>query len=58
MTLDDVGKKDYASYRIVTKRGNVRHVIDCGRLVEVEGLGKLFYELIINDDERRQALGL
>ncbi len=47
-----VGGKDYTDFRILTKAGNVRHVADNGRLVTVDGVGEVLYELIINRDER------
>lgn len=50
--LDDVGAKDFVDYRICTKRGNVRRVANNGRLVQIDGIGKVFYELLINYDER------
>lgn len=52
MTIDDVGGKDYVDFRVLTKKGNVRHVADNGRLVHLEGVGDVFYELILNYDER------
>ena len=52
-TIDDVGTHDYVDFRIVTKAGHVRHVAQNGHLVEVEGIGKVFYELLIDLDERR-----
>ena len=52
LTLDDVGDINYARYRIRTKSGKLRQVINNGRLTEVEGIGKVFYELIIDLDAR------
>ena len=49
---DEVGGKNFANYRIVTKNGVVKHVADSGRLVELEGIGRVFYVLIIDLDER------
>ena len=51
-SLEDVGVKDFVDYRIVTKRGNVRRVANNGRLVNINGVGLVCYELIINRDER------
>jgi diguanylate cyclase (GGDEF)-like protein len=48
----DKGAKDFVDFRVLTKRGNVRHVADNGKRVLVEGVGVLFYELIVNRDER------
>ncbi len=53
ITLDDVGSKDYADYRVLTKKGRLKNVAENGRLVELEGVGKVFYELIIDQDERK-----
>ena len=50
--LEYVGRKDFVDFRILTKQGNVRHVANNGRLVEIEGIGKVLYELLINYDER------
>ena len=47
ITLDSVGAKDCVGYRVLTKKGNVHYVTNYGRLVEVEGIGKLFYELLV-----------
>ena len=52
VALDEVGSKNFADYRILTKRGNVRHVADNGRLVDVGEVGKVFYVIIIDNDER------
>ncbi|HAM16710.1 MAG TPA: hypothetical protein DCP91_12810 [Eggerthellaceae bacterium] len=54
--LDDVGGKDFINYRIITKTGKVRNVADNGRLVDIEGIGKVFYVLIIDRDERDAAI--
>ncbi|MDO4798121.1 MAG: EAL domain-containing protein [Coriobacteriales bacterium] len=51
--FDEVGRKDFVDFRILTKRGNVRHVGNNGRLMEIEGMGKVLYELIIDYDERK-----
>ena len=50
--LDDVGAKDYIDFRIITKTGKVKHVADNSRLVEIEGVGKAFYVLMVDMDER------
>lgn len=50
--FDDVGSKNYADFRIVTKKGNVRHVADNGHLVDVDEVGRVFYVLMVNMDER------
>ena len=52
LTLDDVGAKNYSNFRIVTKKGNVRHVAENGHLVDVAEVGKVFYVLLVNRDER------
>lgn len=52
LDLDDVGSKNYANFRIVTKKGNVRHVADNGHLVDVGEVGRVFYVLLMNMDER------
>lgn len=48
MTFDDVGCTDFVDYRIVTKRGNVRPVSNRGRLVRLDGVGDVFYELVMS----------
>ena len=52
ITLDEVGEKNFADYRILTKRGNVRNVVDNGRLVDIGEEGKVCYVIIIDNDER------
>ena len=47
-----VGEKGFVDYRILTKGGDVRHVADNGRLVAVDGVGEVLYELIVDRDER------
>ncbi len=47
--------KSFVTYRIVTKNKAVRNVLGSSRLVEVEGFGRVYYELIVNIDECRQA---
>lgn len=54
MTLDDVGHKDFVNYRIVTKQGTVKNVENNGRLVELDSVGKVFYELIVDINERNE----
>lgn len=51
----NVGEKVFANYRVLTKNKTVRHVFGSGRLVEVDGLGKIFYELLVDIDECRSA---
>ncbi len=53
VSLEDVGAKNFSNYRIVTKTGAVKHVADNGRLVELGDVGKVFYVLIIDRDERQ-----
>ena len=55
VSLDDVGAKNYIDYRIIAKTGKVKHVADNGRLVEIEGVGKVFYVLMVDVDERTRA---
>lgn len=57
VNLDAVGDKCFADYRILTKKGNVRHVAASGRLVEIENVGKAFYTLVLDRDERMHLLG-
>ena len=55
LELDDgIGEKNYSSYRVLTKTGKVKHVVDTGRLVEIEGLGKVFYVLMVDQDEHAE----
>ena len=48
--LEAVAKTDHVSFRIVTKQGDVCRVLQNGRGVMVEGMGEVFYELIIDID--------
>ncbi|MDO4807100.1 MAG: EAL domain-containing protein [Coriobacteriales bacterium] len=43
----NAGKKAYVEYRVLTKRNEVRHVLGCGRHAVVDGLGEVFYELLV-----------
>lgn len=52
VALDEIGAKNFSDYRIITKKGNVKHVANNGRLVEIDEVGKVFYVLIIDSDER------
>ena len=47
LSLEDVGQKGFCYYRIVTKSGNPRYVESNGRLVDVDGIGKVFYVLML-----------
>ncbi|MCR4591010.1 MAG: EAL domain-containing protein [Lachnospiraceae bacterium] len=49
--------KDYVDYRIITKNGNVKEVIDCGRYVESEFYGSVFYVMLLDKDEWRRSKG-
>lgn len=53
---DDVGTKAYVNYRIQTKGGELRNVAANGRLIEVDGVGKLYYVIILDRDERDEVL--
>lgn len=53
---DDRQDKVFSTYRILAKSGAVRHVLGSGRLVNVEGMGNVFYELIVDIDECRTCL--
>ena len=44
-------ENDAVNYRIVTKRGRVRWVIDRGRLVQSERYGRIFYVILIPDEQ-------
>nr|MCR5154150.1 diguanylate cyclase [Lachnospiraceae bacterium] len=50
----NVDGNDYVDYRIITKNGNTKNVIDNGRLVENEFYGDVFYVLIIDKDQRNK----
>lgn len=47
--------KDYVDYRIITKKGVIREVIDVGRYEENEFYGKVFYVILIDRDERKSS---
>ncbi|WP_270381139.1 PAS domain-containing protein [Mitsuokella multacida] len=44
-------ENDAVNYRIITKRGRVRWVIDRGRLVQSERYGRIFYVILIPDEQ-------
>ena len=46
--------KGFTNYRIRTKSGGARNVAASSRLVEMEGLGKVFYVILIDRDERQR----
>ena len=52
LSFDDIGGKYYADFRIITKKGNVYHVAGNGHLVDVDEVGRVFYVLMVNMDER------
>lgn len=41
---------DFVEYRIITKKGNVKRIIDNGRLVESKFYGKVFYVILIEEE--------
>ncbi|MCR5349679.1 MAG: EAL domain-containing protein [Acholeplasmatales bacterium] len=41
---------DFVDYRIITKTGKIKHVIDNGRLVDSKYYGKVFYVILIEED--------
>jgi len=41
---------DFVDYRIVTKKGNVKRVIDNGRLVDSKFYGKVFYVILLEEE--------
>lgn len=43
---------DYVDYRIITKKGNVKHVMDNGRLVYSDFYGMIFYVLLVDLDRK------
>lgn len=46
----NAGEKAFVNYRVLTKNKTVRHVFGSGRLVEVDGMGKMLYELLVDID--------
>lgn len=44
-------ENDAVNYRIITKRGRARWVIDRGRLVQSERYGRIFYVILIPDEQ-------
>ena len=46
----DTGFEDYISYRIITKTGKIKHVLDMGRLVPDEHFGEIYY-VVLQDME-------
>ena len=55
LDLDELGAKNFANYRILTKAGAVKNVASNGRLVDLGDIGLVFYVLIIDRDEREAA---
>ena len=55
--LDEVGEKNFSNYRVLTKTGNIKHIADNGRLVTVKDVGKVFYVLMVDRDERGETDG-
>ncbi len=49
--------KDYVDYRIITKNNHIKEVIDCGRFVDSEFYGKVFYVMLLDKDEWRRSKG-
>ena len=47
----DQGRFDHVSYRIKRKDGQIRWVKDYGRLVELDGYGKVFYVFVSDETE-------
>ncbi len=41
---------DFVDYRIITKKGNIKRVIDNGRLVDSKFYGKVFYVILIEEE--------
>ncbi len=50
--------KDYVDYRIVTKKNNIKEVIDCGRFVNSDFYGQVFYVMLLDKDEWRRSKGI
>ena len=44
---------DFVDYKILTKKGKIKNIIDNGRLVDSEYYGKIFYVLLIDADMRK-----
>lgn len=44
------GDNDYVKYRLATKDGSYKTVLDFGRIVESEYYGSVFYVLIVDCD--------
>ena len=53
--LDDIGEKNFSDFRVLTKTGNIKRIADNGRLVEIEDIGKVFYVLMVDQDERSEG---
>lgn len=47
-----VGTKGFSNYRLVTKTGKIKRVAANSRLAEVAGIGKVFYVIVVDRDER------
>lgn len=43
----------FVDYKIMTKKGKIKNIIDNGRLVDNEYYGKIFYVLLLDADMRK-----
>jgi hypothetical protein len=55
LDVGDVGDKVFVDCRVVTKSGKVKNVANNARIVEVDGIGTVFYTMMIDRDERKLA---
>ncbi len=46
------GYRDYINFRIITKNGKEKNILDNGHLVDHKYFGKIFYVLMVDLDER------
>ena len=48
--------RDYINFRIITKTGKVKNILDNGHLTEHKFFGKVFYVVMVDMDERKSGV--
>ena len=52
IALDGEGRKTYTDYRVLTKDGQVKNIVDSGRRVHMADIGEVCYVLMVDMGER------
>ncbi len=55
--INSDGSNDYVKFRLATKSGGYKSVLDHGRIVDSPNHGKVFYVLIIDSDFIKERYG-